>query len=101
MTKTEIITDETQRLPIARTEGCVARLIRYLTFSLLKREMMPMNIKNGDWARHPGWSYGPVKVIDQNWALLAVAIQFGPNGGIAVWPMRKDTVLASEPNADL
>lgn len=99
MTKIEIITDGTQRLPLAKTEGCVVRLIRCLTFSLLRREMMPMNIKNGDWVRHPSWSYGPVKVIDQNWAILAVAIQLGQNGEIVVWPMRKDTIPASEPRA--
>jgi hypothetical protein len=60
---------------------------------------MSINIKNGDWVNHPGWSHGPVKVIDQNWALCAVAIQLGPKGGIVVWPMRKDTTPASEPNS--
>lgn len=60
--------------------------------------MMPMDIQNGDWVTHPGWIHGPVKVIDQNWALRAVAIQLGPNGGIVVWPMRADMKRTSSPN---
>ena len=59
--------------------------------------MMPMNIKNGDWVNHPEWRHGPVKVIDQNWALRAVAIQLGPDGGIVVWPMRKDMRITDAP----
>lgn len=73
-------------------------LVRRFAFRLLGRETMPMNIKNGDWVNHPGWRHGPVRVIDQNWALRSVAIQLGPKGGIVVWPMRKDMRITDAPN---
>lgn len=73
-------------------------LVRRFAFRLLGCEMMPINIKNGDWVNHPGWRHGPVKVIDQNWALRAVAIQLGPKGGIVVWPMRKAIRVTDSPN---
>lgn len=63
--------------------------VRRFAFFLLGQEKMPSNIKDGDWVHHPAWSHGPVKVISQNWALRAVAVQLGPKGGIVVWPMRK------------
>lgn len=55
---------------------------------------MPYEIKKGDWVHHPEWRHGPVKVVDMNWALGAVAIQLGENGGIVVWPMRKNMRIA-------
>jgi hypothetical protein len=76
-------------------------LVRRFAFRLLGREMMPMNIKNGDWVDHPGWRHGPVKVIDQNWSLRAVAIQLDPKGGIVVWPMRKDMRITDAPNVEV
>jgi len=87
-------TSITQRGRIA-----LSRLVRPLALRLLGVDMMPISVKNGDWVNHPGWSHGPVKVIDQNWALRAVAIQLGPKGGIVVWPMRKNITPASLPNA--
>ena len=72
--------------------------VRRFAFWLLGFKMMPMNIKNGDWVIHPGWRHGPVKVIDQNWALRAVAIQLGPKGEVVVWPMQKDMRLTDPPN---
>lgn len=79
-----------------RLSALALRLVRRLELASL--EMMPMDIQNGDWVTHPGWRHGPVKVIDQNWALRAVAIQLGPNGGIVVWPMRADMKRTSSPN---
>lgn len=78
----------------------IRHLVRRFAFRFLGREMMPMNIKNGDWVNHPGWSHGPVKVVDQNWALRAVAIQLGTKGEIVVWPMRKDMRIADAPNTE-
>lgn len=71
------------------------RTVRQLELSSI--EMMPIDIQNGDWVIYPRWIHGPVKVIDQNWALRAVAVQLGPNGGIVVWPMRADMKRTSSP----
>lgn len=66
------------------------KLRRRIAFWLLDRELMPPDIKDGDWITHPGWQHGPVQVIDMNWALGAVAIKLGQNGGVVIWPMRKN-----------
>lgn len=68
-------------------------ILRRIYFWLSGFEMMPSDIKQGDWVTHPGWSHGPVKVVDMNFALRAVAIQLGEKGGIVVWPMRKNMRL--------
>lgn len=44
------------------------------------------SIKRGDTVRHPGWPYSDLEVIDVNWALSAIAVRLGPDGGIVVWP---------------
>lgn len=86
-----LVTNTTQRL-----SALVLRLVRRV--KPWRPDMMPMGIENGDWVTHPGWIHGPVKVINQNWALRAVAIQLGPKGGIVVWPMDKDMKHAPAPN---
>jgi len=42
------------------------------------------SVREGDWISHPGWKYGPVKVISLNWAINAGAFQLGDKGGIVV-----------------
>ena len=65
-------------------------ILRRIGLWLSGLEMMPADIQNGDWVIHPGWSHGPVKVVNMNFAIRAVAIQLGEKGGIVVWPMRKN-----------
>lgn len=60
----------------------------------------PTDVKNGDWIMHPGWEHGPVKVVDLNWALGAVAVQLAPKGGIVVWSMRRGTLKVPAPKVD-
>ena len=74
---------------------------RRLAFRLLGFKMMDTSIANGDWITHRGWRHGPVKVIDQNWALRAVAVQLGRGGGIVVWPMDSGSRKVAAPGAEV
>lgn len=44
------------------------------------------SIKAGDRVTNK-WELNTLEVIDVNWALLAVAVRLGPNGGVVVWPV--------------
>lgn len=44
------------------------------------------SIRAGDFVTHNRWKHTSLKVVSVNWALLAIAVQLGPDGGVVVWP---------------
>ena len=45
------------------------------------------SLKRGDLVMARNWPYGPVEIIDINWALLAACVRLYPGGGLVVWPV--------------
>lgn len=45
------------------------------------------SIKSGDFVTSDNWPYGPLEVLDVNWALRSMAVRLGPDGGVVVWPV--------------
>lgn len=45
------------------------------------------SIKQGDIVKSINWELTPLVVVDVNWALRAVALRLGEQGGIVVWPV--------------
>lgn len=81
--------------------GCLRRSLGWWLLGLKHHDLM---IRNGDWIRHRAWRHCPVRVVGQNWAIRAVAIQLGERGGVIVVPMDpKSQVahpIAAPPNAE-
>jgi Lar family restriction alleviation protein len=44
------------------------------------------SIKKGDTVYTKTWRLTPLEVVDVNWALSAIAVRLGPDGGVVVWP---------------
>jgi hypothetical protein len=64
----------------------------------LGSEDFPAEVRKGDWILYPNWP-DPVKVVDWNWSIRAVALQLGPTGEIVVWPMRECCRRTTAPKA--
>lgn len=49
-------------------------------------EVIDYSIKRGDVVENDGWTLTTLIVEDVNWALRAVALRLGADGGLVVWP---------------
>ncbi len=58
--------------------------VRYLRQYVCRRHI-DWRLKNGDFIVSDGWPK-PIEIVDINWALMAAAVQLGPDV-IVVWPL--------------
>ncbi len=73
-------------------------MIRRFAYWLLGYHQMDnVMVQEGDWITHRAWKHGPVQVVSMNWALCAIAVRLGKNGGIIVWPMDKRSRVVDKP----
>ncbi len=45
------------------------------------------SLNKGDIVTSKYWTFGPVTVVDVNWALRAAAVELAPGKAIVVWPV--------------
>lgn len=48
--------------------------------------LIDYSINKGDTVYTKTWSLTSLEVVDVNWALSAIAVRLGPDGGVVVWP---------------
>lgn len=67
----------------------IDKLRYWLLRNVLRRitGQIDYSIKSGDLVTNGKWTLTTLEVIDVNWALMAVAVRLGPNGGVVVWPV--------------
>ena len=52
------------------------------------KEGIDYTLKAGDVVTNGNWTLTSLIVVDVNWALRAIAVRLGENGGVVVWPAK-------------
>lgn len=86
LTDAELSDPEYMRAYVDELQGTIADLLsaqRYTASS----EDIDFSLKSGDIVTNGKWELTDLIVEDVNWALRAIALRLGNDGGIVIWPV--------------
>jgi hypothetical protein len=78
--------DHDQVVPMAEVQEVARQLAEQGRDKAKANQNIDFTIKAGDVVESPHFTLSRLIVVDVNWALRAVALRLGQDGGIVVWP---------------